>query len=134
MSEKNGNKEHGDLVIEKAMEQATNGLSRNEASKAIKDALEGMSKLAARFKGEGDKGYEQVKPSDIPKNLSYMAKMIDEISRLMQLLDGKPDSRPQFQAAAMQEILSVFTDEQIRILQRWRKENQSNDTDPIIVH
>jgi len=69
MNEKSGSEEHGDAVIDKALETATNGLSSKEAAIAIKDAVDGLKTLARRFKEEGA---EAIKPADIPRSMAYL--------------------------------------------------------------
>lgn len=115
---------HGDLVMAKAMEGAAGGLPRDEVINAIRDAVEGMRQLARRFK-EG--GHEEVKASEIPRAMSYLAKTIDEVIRLTSFLQGGPDSRIEMQGAVaeqkvMDEMLQGLTNEQFSTFSRWVKE------------
>jgi len=124
MKKKSNGHDHGDLVVKKAMEGATGGLPKDEALNAVNDAVEGMKQLAKRFR---DGGHEEVKSSEIPRAMSYLAKTVDEVARLVAFMQGGPDSRAEVQTAAAEEtayeeIFSRLTNEQFEIFHGWMRE------------
>ena len=114
----------GDSIVKQVKANATQGLSTTEAADAINDAVAGLKQLAKRFR---DGGSDTIKPQDIPKNLSYMAKMIDEVTRLVSFVQGGPDSRIEAQVeasqdAALDSIFQRLTNEQFQTFRQWMKE------------
>ena len=125
---KSSNYSHGDLVVDKAVEGAAGGLPKDEVVSAIRDAVDGMKALAKRFK-EG--GHQEVKASEIPRAMSYLAKTVDEVIRLTSFLQGGPDSRVELQASAAERValdslLASFSNEQLAQMRKWRKENEEH--------
>jgi len=117
----------GDAIVEQAKANTTQGLSTTDVAEAINDAVAGLQQLAKRFREEG--GSDSIKPQDIPKNLSYMAKMIDEVTRLVSFVRGGPDSRIEAQVEASQDaavdsFLRGFTNDQVQQMREWSRENQ----------
>jgi len=120
---------HGDLVVEKAMEGAAGGLPKDEVVNAIRDAVDGMRALAKRFK-EG--GHEEVKASEIPRAMSYLAKTVDEVIRLTSFLQGGPDSRIEMQGAAAEQsaldgMLQRLNKQQFETFCGWMKESKERE-------
>ncbi len=120
---------HGDLVVKKAMEDVTGGLPREEIVNAVHDAVEGMQQLARRFK-EG--GHQEVKASEIPRAMSYLAKCVDEVIRLTSFLQGGPDSRISIEGAAAERsaldgMLQRLNKQQFETFSGWIKESKERE-------
>ena len=61
--------------------------------------------------------YSTMKPTDAAKTISYLAKMVDEVVRLMEFAKGAPDSRSE--VVGLSDLLKVLTQEQFYQLQDW---------------
>ena len=61
------------------------------AIRSLNDAILAMAKIAEVMKTAD---YSKMKPENAAKTMSYLAKMVDEVVRLMEFAKGNPDSRP----------------------------------------
>ena len=104
-------------VIREALVASTGGLDLDVACQAIQDAVEALKKQAEALK---QSTYDRNKPDSIARAFHHTAKVIDEITRLMEFAKGHPDSRPDLGS----DWLRVLTDEQLAQVMRWVKENE----------
>ena len=86
----------------------------DRAVDSLNDAIVAMAKIAKVMK-EAD--YSTMKPTDAAKTISYLAKMVDEVVRLMEFAKGAPDSRSE--VVGLSDLLKVLTQEQFYQLQDW---------------
>lgn len=89
------------------------GTGQAAAVDSLNNALLAMQKIAFVLK---DADYSTMKPENAAKTMSYLAKMVDEVVRLMEFAKGNPDSRPDI---GLQDFLKYLTDEQFLQLNDW---------------
>jgi len=104
---------YGDQVIENAVQEAAGWMKTGEAAKAVNSAIDALRKVA-EYLAEAD--FAGMKPEVAARTGAYLAKMVDEIARLVEFSQGKPDSRP---AIGLGDLLPVLTDEQFKQLSQW---------------
>lgn len=66
-------------------------------------------------------------PTELVKNLVFLAKSWDEQVRLTQFVSGKADSRPEIHAS---DWLKCLTNEQLNQVQQWVAEQEVSDSGP----
>jgi len=98
---------YGDQVIDNAMADATGWLQAGEAKKAVNSGITAL-KRAAEELAHAD--FASMKPEIAARTAAYLAKMIDEVSRLIEFAAGKADSRPEVTVSA---FLLELTDEEL---------------------
>ena len=86
---------------------------RSTAEQAISDSIVALQKIAAELK---DQDYRGKDPDKIARTGAYLAKIVDETCRLIEFLDGNPDSRPDL---GLGDLLKYLTAEQFRQFQGW---------------
>lgn len=109
---------YGDKVMDNAMDAATGWLDRDEAAKAVNTAIAALNKVSD-YIAQAD--VTNMKPEIAARTLAHIAKMIDEVARLVEFSRGKADSRP---APGLGELLPYLTNEQFETLSRWIEEAQ----------
>jgi len=109
-------KTYGDKVIAKAMEDATHWMESGEAKAAVNSAIKALNGVSAYL---ATCDFSSMKPDVAAKTATHLAKAIDETARLIELTQGRPDSRPN---GGLSELLPLLTDEQFRTLGQWIEE------------
>ena len=109
---------YGDKVIAKAMEDATHWMESGEAKSAVNSAIKALNGVAAYL---ATCDFSSMKPDVAAKTATYLAKMIDETTRLIELTQGRPDSRS---SGGLSELLPLLTDEQFQTVSEWIAEAQ----------
>ena|SRR3990167_2428491 len=89
------------------------GTGQDAAISSLNNALLAMQKIAVVLK---DADYSTMKPENAAKTMSYLAKMVDEVVRLMEFAKGNPDSRPDI---GLQDFLKYLSNEQFIQLNEW---------------
>lgn len=59
------------------------------------------------------------------KTHAYMAKVVNEVTRLLQFERGKPDSRQE--VVGLADLMKVLTEEQFETLNKWYEEGMQRD-------
>lgn len=67
-------------------------------------------------------------PESLAKTLSYTAKTVDEITRLLEFAQGRADSRPDNGIA---DLMKLLTPEQWQTFQSWLSQPQGIDVTPV---
>ena len=109
-------KTYGDKVIAKAMEDATHWMESGEAKAAVNSAIKALNGVSAYL---ATCDFSTMKPDVAAKTATHFAKAIDETARLIELTQGRPDSR---QNTGLSEILALLTNEQLATLWQWVEE------------
>ena len=109
---------YGDKVIAKAMEDATHWMESGEAKSAVNSAIKALNGVSAYL---ATCDFSTMKPDVAAKTATYLAKMIDETARLIELTQGRPDSRTN---GGLSELLPLLTDEQFQTVSQWIAEAQ----------
>jgi hypothetical protein len=107
---------YGDRVIDKAMEEATHWMESGEAKAAVNSAIKALNGVSAYL---ATCDFSTMKPDVAAKTATHLAKAIDETARLIELTQGRPDSR---QNTGLSELLPLLTNEQFATLGRWIEE------------
>ena len=87
---------------------------------AIEDAVGVMKQQIDHLKSAD---WSEVTPDKVSQSLSYVSKMVDQISRLTSFMSGGPDSRPDMGMSWLQ----MLKDWQFRQVEAWVEENQAED-------
>jgi hypothetical protein len=106
----------GDKEIEALRKDVASFMSITESGAAIQslnDSILAMKKIAERLK---DADYSKMKPEVAAKTISYLAKMVDEVTRLMEFAKGGPDHRTDI---GLGEFLRYLDAEQFSQLNEW---------------
>ena len=120
MARRANGEDYGGKVLRGAMDDVGGTtIDADTASEAIQAALESLKKQALLLK---DADYSKLDPKSLSQTLAYTAKMVDEVTRLLEFAQGRADSRPDL---GLQSFLEVLSDEQVRILETWVKEGQT---------
>jgi len=96
----------------------------DKAIESLNHAILAMAKIAKVMK---DADYEGMKPTDAAKTMSYLAKMVDEVVRLMEFAKGNPDSRPD---VGLGDLLRFLTNEQFNQFNEWVSAGKARDVSP----
>jgi hypothetical protein len=107
------NYSYGDQVIENAVQEANGWMNTGEATKAVNSAIDALRKVA-EYLAQTD--FAGMKPEVAARTGAYLAKMVDEIARLVEFSQGKVDSRPDI---GVGDLLRVLTNEQFEQFNRW---------------
>jgi hypothetical protein len=107
---------YGDRVIAKAMEEATHWMESGEAIEAVNSAIKALNAVSG-YLAKCD--FSSMKPEVAAKTATHLAKAIDETARLIELTQGRPDSR---QNTGLNELLPLLTNEQFQTLWQWIEE------------
>jgi hypothetical protein len=107
---------YGDRVIARAMDEATHWLKAGEAIEAVNSAIKALNAVAAHL---AKCDFSTMKPDVAAKTATHLAKAIDETARLIELTQGRPDSR---QNNGLGELLPLLTNEQFNTLCQWVEE------------
>ena len=116
--------ERADELFREAYLIATGGFDSEIASEAMSSAVEALKIQADFLKQESQKlldGTMKLEPDKAARMLSYTAKVIDEITRLISFSKGKPDSRPDLGNGWM----AGLTEKQLSQVQEWIEENKA---------
>lgn len=92
-----------------------------DAQKGVEYALEAFRKMAEELKS---RDFTNVKVEALGRNLAYVVKAVDEMYRLIQFADGKPDSRPDM---GLSGLLQFLTPEQFEQVALWVKHGQQKE-------
>jgi hypothetical protein len=107
---------YGDKVIATAFAEATHWLKAGEAIEAVNSAIKALNAVAGHL---AKCDFSTMKPDVAAKTATHLAKAIDETARLIELTQGRPDSR---QNSDLSEILPLLTNEQFNTLFQWVEE------------
>ena len=95
--------------------------NRSTAEVAIADSITALSKIAFELKSQDYQGKD---PDKIARTGAYLAKIVDETVRLIEFLDGNPDSRPDI---GLGDMLKYLTAEQFRQFSQWIEEGRAKE-------
>jgi hypothetical protein len=105
--------------------------NKEDAWEALSNSVKVMKDVSARLlTADYDGDYcEECKrkgqsPESLAKTLSYVAKTVDEVTRLLEFAQGRADSRPDNGIA---DLMKVLTPEQWNTFQSWISGQQSID-------
>jgi len=115
---------YGDRVIAKAMEEATHWMESGEAKAAVNSAIKALNAVSAHLAACD---FSALKPDVAAKTATHLAKAIDETARLIELTQGRPDSR---QNTGLSELLPLLTNEQFETLFEWVEEAKKRSSTP----
>lgn len=93
------------------------------AINSLNDAIIAMSKIANQMKNAD---YSEMKPGEAAKTMSYLAKMVDEVVRLMEFAKGNADSRSE--VVGLTDFLQYLTKDQFNQLQGWIEAGKASGT------
>lgn len=116
-----------DSLIKTAMVMANGGFDHDLAGGVIRPALEALKEQSellleeTRHLKEKQKGNRDITIEQIGRAIKATSAMVDELTRLMAFVDGKPDSRMEI---AGSDILAGLTEDQINQVQIWLTENE----------
>lgn len=124
-------------ILGSAMRLVTAGVDPDAGAETVADALAALGKQAKALKAAEytsektklvlcphcAKKHEVELPAvdALAKTMAHTAKMIDETARLVQFVNGKPDSRPEI---AGMDWLSLLSSEQVSEIMRWVEERK----------
>lgn len=94
---------------------------RSTAEGAIRNAIIALDKIAREL---AEQDYTGKDADKIARTGAYLAKIVDETVRLIEFLDGNPDSRPDLGIA---DLLKFLTPEQFSQFQDWVKAGQNRE-------
>jgi len=106
---------------EKRQSQSVLLKHRESAETAIRDAVVALQKIAAELSSQDYAGKD---PDRIARTGAYLAKIVDETVRLIEFLDGNPDSRPDL---GLGDLLQYLTAEQFEQFQRWVEQGKAKE-------
>lgn len=98
-----------DLAVDGAMswfDVDTSTLSVNDGVKLLQKMIHSMA----------DDDLSEMRPAEKGRNLAYLAKVIDEVARLVQFSKGHADSRPDI---GLEAFLDALTDKQYETWESW---------------
>ena len=121
MESKENGQDYGSQVLACAMKELSGDFDLQTGIDAVQFALSALKKQTAALMGAD---YKNMDAKSLAQTAAYTGKVVDEVARLMELIKGKPDSRPGG-AMGMGSFLEVLTDEQFLQLDNWVKENQA---------
>lgn len=121
--------------IDAAITRMSGGLNFDDIAASVESTGEALRKIAAELAGrdltdadlvcpkcQKQFGKRGVKTEDLPRMLAYGAKQVDDLTRLLQLLSGNPDSRPDGT-----DWLRHLTDAQFQQVKAWVAERQAGE-------
>ena len=94
---------------------------RTEAEEAISNAVIALQKIAAELAAQDYQGKD---PDKIARTGAYLAKIVDETVRLIEYLDGNPDSRPDL---GLGDMLKYLTAEQFQQFSKWIEDGKNRE-------
>jgi len=109
---------YGDMISEELLKDATGGVDRDKVYEAITDSIEALKKQAQALK---DATYPIDKFEQVSKAMAHTSKVVDGLARLLELLKGNADSRPD---AGYGAILEVLEPHQLDIVKAMVDENR----------
>ena len=95
--------------------------NRSTADEAIRNSIIALDKIARELAEQDYTGKEADK---IARTGAYLAKIVDETVRLIEFLDGNPDSRPDLGIA---DLLKFLTPDQFSQFQEWVRVGQTRE-------
>ena len=111
---------YGDRVIENAMDEATGWIQAGEAINAVNSGITALKRVAKEL-SQAD--FSTMKPEVAARTAAYIAKMVDEVARLIEFSQGKADSRPD---PGLGELLKLLTDKQFETFGQWIDEAKAS--------
>ncbi len=106
------------------------GIASNAVNKSIRALEKQATALEAADYTSGTRkckkcgeSYPLLDSKSIGQTMAYTAKMINEITRVSELVQGNPDSRPDF--TGLGDLLGVLTEEQLDQFGKWIAENKA---------
>lgn len=103
---------YGDRVMTLSMEQASNGFDPATAKRILRSGLVGLERQVAELEVAN---YKDMKPEVLGRLAAFQTKFLDELSRLMEFLEGRADSRAEVSIQAGQ--LERLSDSELRELE-----------------
>lgn len=125
---------YADRVLRDAMLSVSGGFDVEVAGRAVAAALGALEQIAKELnarpfapqvvRAKCAQGHPvslevATSPEMLARAGAHVAKLIDEVTRLVAFSKGQPDSRPGDQRGAGREILRLLTDEQLAQVQGW---------------
>ncbi len=89
---------------------------------SLKNLSASLRKISQKL---ADSDFESIKPGELAKMASYVAKTIDEQARLMEFAKGNADSRSE--VVGLSDLLKVLTQDQFDQVQAWIAAGVSRD-------
>jgi hypothetical protein len=121
--------------INAAIVRMSGGLDFDDIAASVESTGEALRKIAKELAGrdltdadlicpkcQKQFGKKGVKTEDLPRMLAYGAKQVDDLTRLLQLISGNPDSRPDGT-----DWLRHLTDAQFQQVKTWVAEKQAGE-------
>lgn len=94
--------------------------------RAVVDLMEALSAQARVLRAVS---YEELKPDALAKTASYTARTLDETARLLELLNGRADSRADVN---VQGLLEILTSEELDALMSRFLQKQQAEQSPVV--
>lgn len=116
-------KKIGDIVLENALNSAMSWLSEDQAMKAVNSSLRTIERLTAYLE---TCSFDHMRVSEAAKTATYLSKMVDEMARLVELVQGRADSRTETKISE----LDYLTNEQFQQLCIWVEEGKTRQATP----
>lgn len=105
---------YADKMLAGMAAELCSGLDWGEATETNRDIQAALKTVVKELAG---RNLKEIKTTDLPKHIQALVKAQDENTRLLQLLDGRADSRPDGVGAGIP--LKGLTDEQLRTVLGW---------------
>jgi hypothetical protein len=117
-------KAHNQAVIDE-LRNSTILPNPGEAVSALEHAIIALEKLSHHISGMGYEDYRYCEvcgrkgltPEEAGKTLAYMAKVVNELTRLFEFAKGKPDSRTE--VMGLNDLMRLLSNEQFVTLTGW---------------
>jgi len=127
-------KDFGGRVLDGMAEELGGGFNLGIASNAVNKSIRALEKQAAALESADytpgtrkckkcGEPYPHLDSKLIGQTMAYTAKMINEITRVSELVQGNPDSRPDI--TGLGDLLQLLTDEQLDQFGKWLAENKA---------
>lgn len=109
--------EWAEAQIQQALKATSLHLDLDVGAEVAENLLESLRNLSASLRADRFEGKSFAEKA---RALNHVMKTLDELERLMAFAKGQPDSRPE---QSQQEWLRALTEEQLRQVEGWVKEN-----------
>ena len=97
---------------------------QGEATTAIGYAVNALKLMLERLANAQPGEYAEGSFKDVAQSSAYVAKVVDEMTRLIQFMRGEPDSR---QEVVVDELVRRLSPEQLDTLDKWVKLQSSEN-------
>jgi hypothetical protein len=96
------------------VDEALQWLLSGDAKASVNSSLRTLRKLTEHLEKQS---FEGMKVQDLAKTATLLAKQIDEITRLLELLRGQPDQRTEI--SGLGDLLKFLTNDQFEKVSTW---------------